>query len=256
MHRFVFPLAASALALSLAPAQAATAIAQPAISSSVIDFGGVEELWLAKQDKAQKKEKKAKGKPEKAKGKPEKAAKEKGKPEKVAARDKPEKAESNGQKQKARADNRRALSDDERNRRAERIIGIPAPSGRDMAAIGALILLGREATAASLPEDPGLRYLNCPPGLAKKDPPCVPPGLARKGVTYEEWASYDRARLDTLWTERREEVLRDGRTGDADLLLLSSERIAALYGLAPAPAGQRYALIDGMPVLLDEKDYT
>ncbi len=24
---------------------------------------------------------------------------------------------------------------------------------------------------------------SCPPGLAKKDPPCVPPGLAKKGVT-------------------------------------------------------------------------
>ena len=28
---------------------------------------------------------------------------------------------------------------------------------------------------------------NCPPGLAKKYPPCVPPGQAKKGVTAEEW---------------------------------------------------------------------
>lgn len=28
---------------------------------------------------------------------------------------------------------------------------------------------------------------NCPPGLAKKNPPCVPPGQATKGVTSEEW---------------------------------------------------------------------
>ncbi len=28
---------------------------------------------------------------------------------------------------------------------------------------------------------------NCPPGLSKKNPPCVPPGLAKKGVTSEEW---------------------------------------------------------------------
>ena len=28
---------------------------------------------------------------------------------------------------------------------------------------------------------------NCPPGLAKKNPPCVPPGQARQGVTAEEW---------------------------------------------------------------------
>ena len=26
-------------------------------------------------------------------------------------------------------------------------------------------------------------FANCPPGLAKKNPPCVPPGLADKGVT-------------------------------------------------------------------------
>jgi hypothetical protein len=26
-------------------------------------------------------------------------------------------------------------------------------------------------------------FANCPPGLAKKNPPCVPPGLAKKGVT-------------------------------------------------------------------------
>ena len=26
-------------------------------------------------------------------------------------------------------------------------------------------------------------FANCPPGLAKKDPPCVPPGLSRKGLT-------------------------------------------------------------------------
>jgi len=34
-------------------------------------------------------------------------------------------------------------------------------------------------------KDRGAR--NCPPGLAKKYPPCVPPGLAKKGVTAEEW---------------------------------------------------------------------
>jgi Ni/Co efflux regulator RcnB len=28
---------------------------------------------------------------------------------------------------------------------------------------------------------------HCPPGLAKKEPACVPPGQAKKGVTAEEW---------------------------------------------------------------------
>ena len=36
-------------------------------------------------------------------------------------------------------------------------------------------------------------FANCPPGLAKKNPPCVPPGLAKKGVTAQgspaDWRS-------------------------------------------------------------------
>ena len=31
--------------------------------------------------------------------------------------------------------------------------------------------------------------------------------------------------------------------------------IAELYGLAPAPDGQRYGLVDGLPILLDQDDY-
>ena len=38
--------------------------------------------------------------------------------------------------------------------------------------------------------------------------------------------------------------------------MLSSEQIASLYDLRPAPAGKRYALIDGQPVLLTQEDYT
>ena len=37
----------------------------------------------------------------------------------------------------------------------------------------------------------------CPPGLAKKDPPCVPPGLAKKGVTVRDWHKGDR--FDGRW---------------------------------------------------------
>lgn len=41
----------------------------------------------------------------------------------------------------------------------------------------------------------------CPPGLAKKNPPCVPPGLAKKGVTTRQYLSHrydigDRLRED------------------------------------------------------------
>ena len=44
-------------------------------------------------------------------------------------------------------------------------------------------------TAIALGSAPALaQNKGCPPGLAKKDPPCVPPGLAKKGVTAEEWS--------------------------------------------------------------------
>ena len=48
----------------------------------------------------------------------------------------------------------------------------------------------------------------CPPGLAKKDPACVPPGQAKKGVTAEDWqnrqdgdvAAHDDDDEDDGWT--------------------------------------------------------
>ena len=33
---------------------------------------------------------------------------------------------------------------------------------------------------------------NCPPGLAKKNPPCVPPGQARQCVTTADWLNRHR----------------------------------------------------------------
>ncbi|TGN55395.1 hypothetical protein E4L95_15105, partial [Paracoccus liaowanqingii] len=109
-----------------------------------------------------------------------------------------------------------------------------------------------------IPDDEIITYRNCPPGLAKKDPPCVPPGLAQQGVTYSEWASYDQDRYDAIWVERRDEWLSSQAEVDPDpeLLLLQSDQIATLFDLDPAPEGERYALIDGLPVLLDQKDYT
>ena len=35
-------------------------------------------------------------------------------------------------------------------------------------------------------------FANCPPGLAKKNPPCVPPGQAKKGVTARDLGYDDR----------------------------------------------------------------
>ncbi len=40
-------------------------------------------------------------------------------------------------------------------------------------------------TELAVAKDRGAK--NCPPGLARKTPRCVPPGLAKKGVTAQEW---------------------------------------------------------------------
>ncbi|MAX75951.1 MAG: transketolase [Roseobacter sp.] len=160
-------------------------------------------------------------------------------------------------------------SKEDRSRISNEVLEVRAPEGRDMSVLlGAvpLALLGSQIAFADVPEDKRLTYRNCPPGLAKMDPPCVPPGLAKKGVTYEEWVAYDDKQLDAIYLDQRTEFLdrdvvveEDANRDvvlDDDTLLLSSEQIASLYDLRPAPAGKRYALIDGQPVLLTQEDYT
>lgn len=77
----------------------------------------------------------------------------------------------------------------------------------------------------------------CPPGLAKKNPPCVPPGQAKKGVTTDQWLNRD-------------------RTGDvvqsSDLVYLDD---FARYDLPPLPYGQRYAVVDDRIVVIDPESY-
>ena len=223
----------------------------------------------------------------------------------------------------------RQRSGEDRARTAQEVLSIPAPENRDLAAILSAVpaaLLGSGTAASELPEEELLTYRNCPPGLAKLDPPCVPPGLAKQGVTYEQWVSYGPDDYENMLEARRDAVsplapsvsalppvepqlasidpltrdnlpaalrddnarrgLNDTRTQPAPTeraaveetvkpvepapvvkeetvaaptetnLLLTSEEIADLYSLRPAPSGRHYALIDGMPVLLDDKDYT
>lgn len=121
----------------------------------------------------------------------------------------------------------------------------------------ALALATPQMVVVDLPEEELVTYRNCPPGLTRKDPPCVPPGLAKKGVTYADWSGYDRDEYDRIWIDRRGAWLDrwDDRDPNPDLLLLTSDQIATLYDLDRAPDGRRYALIDGMPVLLDNDDY-
>ncbi len=81
----------------------------------------------------------------------------------------------------------------------------------------------------------------CPPGLARRDPPCVPPGQARQGVTTEDWIGP----MTTLY-----------HPGDylelGDFVYLTDfDR----YGLPPLDDGQQYAVIDGTLVALDSESY-
>lgn len=217
------------------------------------------QIWLAKDDKG-KKDKKDKKKHKKKDKKKHKDAKHKD-PKKKKSKDEKhvekalKKASKNYKKVKIDRDS------DEYRVRIDDVLKAKAPEGRDMALLAgaaALGFLGRDVLITDVEPDQLVTYRNCPPGLAKMDPPCVPPGLAKKGVTYEEWVAYDEDKIDGVWHDQRETYLQDREVReleDVDTLLLTSEQIATLFNISPAPQGQRYGLIDGMPVLLEEKDY-
>lgn len=162
--------------------------------------------------------------------------------------------------------NRAMRSNEDRLIASQRLMAITAPQNRDMTTLLSalpLALLGGNVIFQDIRDDRLLTYRNCPPGLAKKDPPCVPPGLAKKGVTYDQWVSYDDRELERIHQDRRDSYLRaEGiQVHDIDQIdesgfLLNSDQVARLYNLSPAPNGQRYALIDGMPVLLETKNYS
>ena len=173
---------------------------------------------------------------------------------------KPKKKETEDANQKGNgASIRIKRSKDERVRESDSILTVRAPDGRDMTVLlGALplALLGSGVVFADVPEDRLLTYRNCPPGLAKKNPPCVPPGLAKKGMTYEDWVGYDDVRLDEIYLDQRRGYLDQEILLEDGDLLLNSTQIATLYGLRTVPSGSRYALIDGQPVLLTDEDNT
>ncbi|SFG13654.1 hypothetical protein SAMN04488020_101276 [Palleronia marisminoris] len=99
----------------------------------------------------------------------------------------------------------------------------------------AAIALAAVSFAAAQPvaAQPG----NCPPGLAKKNPPCVPPGQAKKGVTTQEWLNRHRIgeRVDPEDVDWIDDISR--------------------LNLPPLTDGSRYAVIDGMLVALDADSY-
>ncbi len=156
-------------------------------------------------------------------------------------------------------------SSEDRVIQSERLMTTTAPQNRDMTTLLSavpLALLGQDVNLQNVEDDRLLTYRNCPPGLAKKDPPCVPPGLVDDGVTYDEWVSYDDDKLEQVYQDRRDRYLssnnielRDGMQIDDSTFLLNSDQVARLYNLSPAPQGQQYALIDGMPVRLEDRNY-
>ena len=258
------PLAcATILAFAVAPVlNAGVALPSATMSSLTVPMGQDSQIVKIKNDKEKgpKKAKKEKHKKDKH-GKKEKKHKKKHEKQAKKLEKKLEKHEKVKVKVKR--------SKEDRSRISNEVLEVRAPEGRDMSVLlGAvpLALLGSQIAFADVPEEKLLTYRNCPPGLAKMDPPCVPPGLAKKGVTYEEWVAYDDKQLDAIYLDQRTEFLdrdvvveEDANRDvvlDDDTLLLSSGQIASLYDLRPAPAGKRYALIDGQPVLLTQEDYT
>ncbi|AUH33981.1 hypothetical protein [Paracoccus tegillarcae] len=71
---------------------------------------------------------------------------------------------------------------------------------------------------------------NCPPGLAKKDPPCVPPGQAKAA------------------TKR---ALAVGDTLEFGAIHVISQ--PGLYGLGSPPPGNRYAIVNSRLVRIDAR---
>lgn len=82
---------------------------------------------------------------------------------------------------------------------------------------------------------PAMAQQNCPPGLAKKNPPCVPPGQARQGVTAEEW--------------RNRHAIGD-RVRDDDYVYLEDYDPNRWNRLPPLDSDEAYAVYDGGVIVL------
>lgn len=91
-------------------------------------------------------------------------------------------------------------------------------------------LLSALIATPALANPPGTGF--CPPGLAKKNPPCVPPGQAKKGVT--EWHQGDV--VDPT---------------QVNVWITQPYR----YGLPPLGPGERYVVIGGQVLKVDDQTY-
>lgn len=234
MTRFISPFAlAAALSLPFAAEAAPTQMPRPDVQANAV--AGADLLLVKDKDK-KKGKKKAKLKKKKKKDK----SKDKGKVKaKIEVKDGKSKVEIDGDADFAR----RALS---------RIAGLGVP----------LAVLGTSGLSDIL--------IDCPPGLAGKDVPCVPPGQAKKSVTAEDWASRNDEDVHLHLIERQRDIDREiEREYDLDIevedgadldpfvndFALTQERIVEIFALDPAPEDHAYIIIDGQPVLLDMENY-
>ncbi len=111
------------------------------------------------------------------------------------------------------------------------------------------------AAAGQTPAEAGSAH--CPPGLAKKNPPCVPPGLARRGGDDRD-GYRDGNRGE--YREGYEDGLRDGlrlargdRLPRGEYILI---RDPSRYGLDPYRSDWRYYLVRDMLVRADPDTLT
>jgi len=248
MTRFISPLAlAAALSLPLA-AQSAPVMLPDAKAMTTAGAN----LHLAKDDKG-------KGKA-KAKGK--KKAKKKAKAAKVKIKRKngEVKAEIKQGKNKAKVE----VKDGKRKVEIDGDADFTRQALSRLSALGVpLAVLGTAGLTDVL--------IDCPPGLADRVIPCVPPGQTKKGVTAEEWAGRNDEELRVALIERQRDLdIEIEREYDFERELdeaddsfdpfvndfaLSQDRIIEIFDLDPAPQDHAYIVVDGRPVLLDNENY-
>lgn len=101
--------------------------------------------------------------------------------------------------------------------------------------------------------NPG-NVFNCPPGLAHRNPPCVPPGQAKKGVTFRDWTGYSDEDIEGLIDEAAR-PLEDVEPDVEEERYLTEDEIIDLFDLDPPEEGMHYAVIDGEVVELNDRNY-
>ncbi|MGY3437118.1 MULTISPECIES: hypothetical protein [unclassified Marinovum] len=252
MTRFISPLALAA-ALSLPLSAEAAPTHMPQFDASLTAQAETGPVLIKSEGKGKAKgKKKAKQKKKKSKGK------DKGK-SKVKIKDDKAKIEIKNGKNKAKVEVKDGKSKIEIDGDAD----FTRQALSRMSALGVpLAVLGTAGLTNIL--------IDCPPGLALEDVPCVPPGQAKKGVTAEEWASRndDDVRLHLVERQREIDVTIEEEyeldveiDNDVDLdpfvndFALTQDRIVDLFALDPAPEDHAYIIIDGQPVLLDMENY-